>query len=326
MTKCIMPARGERIILQTERQRYFREHHREMAVQGKIDWLHLENTGERDNTFPAPVVFQWEGDADGIELADNPAMTGTVRIPGENGCCAVQNLRIGQTYWWRAGDSEVCTFTTDDTAPRWIFAEGTTNIRDAGGWKTLDGRRIRQGLLYRGSEFSPHVALTEKGKKTLREELGIRTDLDFRGEAVGVVDESPLGPDIRFCLLPANAYESFIKDPIHLQEIFALLADKDSYPVYYHCWGGADRTGTYAFFLGSILGMAEEDLLLDYELTSLSIWGCRSQDSEDFRAVLDGLAPYGNTAKERAEGFLVSHGVTMEQIEAIRDILLEDAE
>ena len=324
MTRLITPAAGETVPLQTERQRYFRKHHRETAVQGKIDWLHVEDTGERDNTFPLPVVFRWEGEEGGIELADNAGMRNAVQIPGENGCCRVQNLQIGKTYWWRVGDSEVRSFTTEDTTPRWIFAEGATNIRDAGGWTALDGRKIRQGLLFRGSEFCPNLALTEKGKKTLREELGIRTDLDFRGEAVGVTEESPLGPDVRYCLLPANAYEAFIKDPIHLQEIFSLLADRESYPLYYHCLAGADRTGTYAFLLGSILGMDEEDMKLDYELTTLAIWGCRSQDSVDFRALLDGLAPYGSTAKERAEGFLVSHGVTMEQIEAIRDILLED--
>ena len=102
-----------------------------------------------------------------------------------------------------------------------------------------------------------------------------------------------------------------------------MFADPENYPIYYHCWGGADRTGTYAFLLGSILGMSDEDLAMDYELTSLSVWGCRSQDGEGFRAVLDGIAPYGRTAKERAENFLMEQGVTMEQIESIRTILLE---
>jgi protein-tyrosine phosphatase len=325
MTRLITPTDGETVALQTERQRYFREHHRETAVQGKIDWLHVEDTGERDNTFPLPLVFRWEGEGSGIELADNAGMRNAVQIPGENGCCRVQNLQIGKTYWWRAGDSEVRFFTTEDTTPRWIFAEGATNIRDAGGWRTLDGRKIRQGLLYRGSEFCPNLALTEKGKKTLREDLGIRTDLDFRGEAVGVTEESPLGPDVRYCLLPANAYEAFIKDPIHLQEIFTVLADRDSYPVYYHCWGGADRTGTIAYLLEALLGVPEDDLILDYELTSLSIWGNRERNSSLFSAFEEQLRTYDEdgTPQSRAEAYLLSCGVTPETIEKLRNNLLE---
>ncbi len=324
MTKLLTPVNGETVTLHTERQKYFREHHREMAVHSSIDWLHLVHTGEKDNSHPAPVTFAWEGDADTMELSLHADMTDAVSIPAEGGTCQVYNLYIGTTYWWRAGDSEIGTFTTEDTAPRWIFAEGGTNIRDAGGWKTLDGRRIRQGLLFRGSEFGPHAVITEKGIRTLREEIGIRTDLDFRGEAVGVTIESPLGADIRFFLLPATAYEVLYSDPSNLKEIFTVFADPENYPIYYHCWGGADRTGTYAFLLGSILGMSDEDLAMDYELTSLSVWGCRSQDGDGFRAVLDGIAPYGNTAKERAENFLLEHGVTGEQIESIRRILLED--
>lgn len=325
MIRLCTPADGEVVTLHTERQKYFREHHREMAVHASIDWLHLVHTGEKDNSFPAPVVFTWEGDGSAaVKLSLYPDMRDAVTIPGENGTCQVRNLYIGTTYWWQAGDSGIRSFTTEETAPRWIFAEGTTNVRDAGGWKTSDGRKIRQGLLFRGSEFGPHVQLTENGRRTLREQLGIRTDLDLRGEALGVLTESPLGADVRFCLLPANAYEYFIADPVNVKDIFSVLADPEKYPIYYHCWGGADRTGTYGYLLGAILGMNDEDLALDYELTSLSVWGCRSQDGEGFRAVLDGLAPYGDTAKERAMGYLTEHGVTMEMIESIRTILLEE--
>ena len=325
MVKLLIPANGEVVTLHTQRQKYFREHHREMAVNASIDWLHLVHTGEKDNSFPAPVVFTWEGDDDAaVKLSLYEDMRNAVSIPGENGTCQVQNLYIGTTYWWQAGGSEIRSFVTEETTPRRIFAEGATNIRDAGGWKTLDGRKIRQGLLFRGSEFGPHVSLTENGRRTLREELGIRTDLDLRGEAVGEISESPLGPDVQFCLLPANAYEYFIADPMNMKEIFRVLADPAKYPIYYHCWGGADRTGTYGYLLGAILGMSDEDLALDYELTSLSVWGCRSQDGEGFRAVLEGLSSYGETAKERAEGFLLEHGVTKETIESIRAILLEN--
>ena len=324
MTKLLSPAGGAVVSQQTERQKYFRENSRTLSVAMVIDWQHLVHTGEKDNSFPAPVVFTWRGEGTEVTLADNPDFRNAVTVPGVKGRAQVMNLWLGTTYWWKVGSSEVRSFITEEIAPRWIYAEGTTNIRDAGGWITESGKKIRQGLLYRGSEMDTHMAITEAGIRTLREELGIRTDLDIRGEAVGKVTESPLGPEVNFVLLPAHAYDSFIDRPVNLPETFALLADRENYPVYYHCWGGADRTGTYGYLIGALLGMTEEDLFLDYELTSLSVWGCRSRDSEGFRAVLAGLEPYGTTAKERAVGFLLEHGVPMAHIEAIRNILLED--
>ena len=39
-------------------------------------------------------------------------------------------------------------------------------------------------------------------------------------------------------------------------------------PVYFHCIGGADRTGTLAFLIEALVGVSESDLSKDYELTS----------------------------------------------------------
>ena len=39
-------------------------------------------------------------------------------------------------------------------------------------------------------------------------------------------------------------------------------------PVYFHCKTGADRTGTLAFLIESLLGVTETDKSIDFELTS----------------------------------------------------------
>ena len=39
--------------------------------------------------------------------------------------------------------------------------------------------------------------------------------------------------------------------------------------IYFHCAGGADRTGTMAFLIEALLGVSECDMSKDYELTSL---------------------------------------------------------
>ena len=42
----------------------------------------------------------------------------------------------------------------------------------------------------------------------------------------------------------------------------------DGKVVYFHCHGGADRTGTLAFLLEALLGVSESDLSKDFELTT----------------------------------------------------------
>ena len=324
MITLLTPASNAVLPLATDAQNEFRLHSHELTSTGKIDWMHLERkSGTPDGSLPRPVTFTWEGDDSAVlEIADNPDFTDAKRYTGENGTCLVYNFKIAATYWWRVGDSEVRSFTTEDLAPRWIHVDGNTNVRDAGGWKTEDGRRVKQGLLYRGGEMNTHMFITEKGIDTMVNELGIRTDLDLRGEAVGVHTESPLG--VEYVLLPFAAYDDFAANPINLKKVFELLADESKYPLYYHCWGGADRTGTLAFMLGAILGVAEEDLYLDYEFTSISIWrGIRCRSGEGMQGLVKGIDPYGSNVKERAEGFLRAHGVTDEIMDRIRSIFLE---
>ena len=326
-TKLLFPADGAVVPLATEAQNEFRLHSHELTSTGKIDWQHLEvKSGTPDGSLPRPVVFAWEGeDSAVLEIGETPDLAGARRIQGKNGSCTVSNFQIAKTYFWRAGDSEVRSFTTEDLAPRWIRVDGTTNVRDAGGWKTEDGRRVKQGLLYRGGEMNTHVCITEAGIDTMVNELGIRTDLDLRGEAVGVHTESPLG--VEYCLLPFAAYDDFAANPINLKEVFEILADENKYPLYYHCWGGADRTGTLAFMVGAILGVPEDDLYLDYEFTTISIWrGIRCRSGEGMQGLVKGIAPYGANVKERAENFLRAHGVTDGMMDKIRTILLEEKE
>ena len=325
MIKLLSPEADAVLPLSTEAQNEFRLHSHELTSTGKIDWMHLERkSGTPDGSLPRGIVFSWENgtDTDVLELSETPDFAGTRSFAAENGTCTVYNCKVATRYWWRVGDSEVRSFVTEDLAPRWIRVDGNTNVRDAGGWKTEDGRRVKQGLLYRGSEMNTHNFITEAGIDTMVKELGIRTDLDLRGEAVGVHTESPLG--VEYCLLPFAAYDDFAANPINLKEVFEILADESKYPLYYHCWGGADRTGTLAFMLGAILGVPEEDLYLDYEFTSISIWrGIRCRSGEGMQGLVQGIAPYGKTIKEQAENFLRAHGVTDEMMDRIRAVLLE---
>ena len=105
----------------------------------------------------------------------------------------------------------------------------------------------------------------------------------------------------------------------------AALADENRYPVYIHCTGGVDRTGTLAFLINALLGVGEDDLIRDYETTTFSVYGERSRNSAiykfaDFYKQLKSYA--GSTFAEKTENYMLSISVIQTQINAIKSIML----
>ena len=168
-----------------------------------------------------------------------------------------------------------------------------------------------------------HCTLTEAGKKVLLNQLKIKTDFDLRTSDL----PSPLGDSVNLVRIPLHgAYGRISEFKNDYRDMLRVFCDERNYPIYIHCWGGADRTGTLLFLLCALLGMCEEDLFLEYELTSFSVWGPRSSDSELFTAFKDALSEYGSekdTLVTKSRNFILSTGITEEEIAKIRKILLE---
>lgn len=304
-----------------------------------------------DLTRPAPVKFVWEGGTEKsvLEISGSADFKKLVRqVEGKgrklkNGRmrfrAKIVNLECGRKYFWRAADgkkfSEIRTFTTADEQPRWISVPKVTNVRDLGGWKTASGKRIRQGMIFRGGQFNPPwtnqpggSAVTEAGREILLKELKIHTELDLRGGK----DEGALPGIPRYELIPLQAYATWqgqgifsVEQRKQVKKIFDLFADPSVYPLYFHCQGGGDRTGTLAFLLETMLGVSEADCLNDYELSNLSVSGERSRFSEvwiKFMEKLETVVP-GRSRQEQVCGFLRECGVADDLQEKIRSILLE---
>ena len=312
------------------------------AVQMKeLDWLNLEREERSDASFPQGILFEWrystplEGDLIAyLYLSDNKEFTSSIVIAVDGESCYLDNFMLNANYYWKIGilhrgemvcESEVRMFTTSSQPPRWVRVPELTNVRDIGGWPATNGRRVRQNRVFRGSEMEFHHNVTEEGIQILRDRLKIRTDLDLRGEAVGKIERSALGEGVELRLIPALAYGDFFKagQEETARRIFSLFAESDNYPFYVHCWGGADRTGTVILLLNALLGVSDEDLMLDYEFTSFSVWGDRSRSSDLFESLIMALNHYGpGSLAQKAERYLLSAGITQEQIATIRSILL----
>lgn len=174
-----------------------------------------------------------------------------------------------------------------------------------------------------------HLTSTDEGKEMMLKFLGIKTDLDWRASAVGRISASPLGENaVEFALLPCIAYAEFYwaDNADQNRDIFWFLTHRENYPIYLHCWAGADRTGNIIMLLKGILGIDDEDLLLDYELTSLGVYGVRSRNGDYLTEMIAAAEAYGGTASswsERAERYLLAIGITLEEIENLRDFFLE---
>ena len=316
------PAEGECVTLLTEKHLNYIKSPDNGSCEA-VDWLNLTDGG-RDLSAPNPCRFSFE-----------PAEDGEITVRGAGECFTVSakagegelyNLRIGTLYEWqvRIGDevSSVGSFTTDPTAPRMLRVDGISNVRDFGGF-SAEGGRVKQGMIYRTSEMDRHVAITEEGKETMYE-IGMKTDLDIRGageEPHAVLDVEK----VAYVNIPLAAYDAvFTPEQMEAyRRTYLLLTRPSVYPLFIHCWGGIDRTGTWLYILGALLGVPEEELGLDYEMSSFSRWGKRSRHSAQFRAFYDQFRTMGGTLKECAEAYLSQAGVSREDMETIRQMLIE---
>ena len=234
------------------------------------------------------------------------------------------------TYYWQvtanlANDvkvkSEIFTFTTKDTI-RTVEIDGVSNTRDIGGFDSLYGKTLN-GLIYRGGRFDD---ITEKGIAQVNA-LGIKSDVDLRSLYEG--KENPSGREGNFKYLNMIQYD-FTSDiaKTQLAPVVKIFANPDNYPIYFHCAIGRDRTGTLSFIINNLLGVREEEIICEYFTSALSVAGAGGVAKEDdqlFQALINmykQLDTYaGKNYAEKTANFLLSIGITKNEINAIRNIM-----
>ena len=208
--------------------------------------------------------------------------------------CEVPNLVPQNTYYYKveANDAVITKgqFNTEGRL-RMIKATSGSNIRDLGGWLTIDGNRTNYGLIYRGGEMNAEHTLNAQDIQVLRA-LNIGGEVDLRenenfdnwgGESLH--QASALGNDIDYTYENLSIWndDALQQVPEKFADAFNLTLNtlKAGKSVYFHCIWGADRTGCYAMLLEGLLGLTEDQLCKDYELTSYSHAGTRTKDGLD---------------------------------------------
>ena len=145
MITLIQPTDGASVSLQTAAHIAFAENSLDYAAPD-FDWRNLTHTSDPDCSVPAPIVFSWQADGMAkLQISETESFADIVREVTAENTAAIYNLEIGRSYFWRVLCGETCseirTFETEDRAPRWIYIDGITNVRDMGGWKTVDGKQ-----------------------------------------------------------------------------------------------------------------------------------------------------------------------------------------
>lgn len=301
-----------------------------------------ENTATVENAVDAgtayrPFIFEYDfTDAEGfltITEAEDPTATRVFTLLPKYTSISIDNLKTGTKYLYKVtvnGETYEGEFETERST-RFLSVDGIANVRDIGGYETMDGKTVRQGMVIRGSEMDglvvPSYFINEEEAAETRETFGFVYDFDLRGGNIySGVYQSRLGEDVGHYFYGAPQYGEVFNRTYQpaLREIFTDLADPSKYPMYLHCSYGADRTGTIVYMLQAVLNMSEEDMLREYQLTGFTTRGY--QNSERMDILINGMEAYeGDTLQERIVNFLKNTvGITDEQIQSIRNILLED--
>ncbi|MBQ7500804.1 MAG: tyrosine-protein phosphatase, partial [Clostridia bacterium] len=326
---------GENVCLHTDVQLSY--------LNGPVeDVLRYYQANDEDNSRPKAIKFSWEtnGPVSGnytLLLSRSPDMSDPRVFSTAYKSILINNLSADTRYYWTVSanhegivyTSEVSTFTTEDRAPNNFFARGITNLRDCGGWPTLDGGRIKYGMLYRCSALSykDDAYLGEEGKIVMHDVLGIKTEIDLRqrlesgyyGQTASVI-----GDDVSYYLC---AMDGFYEGESHesIRRVFEILSDEANYPVVFHCAIGTDRTGKIAYLTEALLGASDTDTVRDYLLSVLSDVGATRYAGDAAESYKNDVKSYhGTVLSEKAYNYLHEViGVPTEQLDKIISILKE---
>ena len=233
-------------------------------------------------------------------------------------------------------------FKTGDY-PRTITMGGIHNVRDLGGYVTSYGVRTNQGLIYRGyyiddksgghgANWSDAADKVQKEVMKIGYEIDLQKTSETNGRTVSCLNSEEVQCDYK-CLTLVS-YASFLQQDSYknLPEVMSIIANSDQKHSYFHCWGGADRTGMLAFFINAICGVSYTDLIEDFELTSqTNNKRCHAHNDQYayfpkfLNAFMNEWAGYDDskTVNENCERWMVDvAGVNPDHIERIREIML----
>ena len=157
------PRDGETVQLLNEAQKAFISLPHQERIAFFADAAKRRRLVKEGTWFPLPVKFVWRSDASEkaafrVLVSEKPDMSSPLTAAGTAAGAKMDNLKIGQTYYWQAEAAEpggkpvrsaIRRFRTWDRAPRLIRFPDVPNVRDLGGRPAMEGMRVKQDRVFR---------------------------------------------------------------------------------------------------------------------------------------------------------------------------------
>ncbi len=181
--------------------------------------------------------------------------------------------------------------------PDWIDLAGVVNMRDVGGLPTVDGGRVRTGVLIRSDnlqELTPQSVARLVGELGVTDIVDLRSETEvhvegdgplrrvravvhhhhslFRAEAVTTTDRTlpwhdEAGVDRTSEAFWAEHYLGYLRGrPDSVSAALRVVAGASGATVV-HCAAGKDRTGTVVGLALDVAGVSHEQIVADYLAT-----------------------------------------------------------
>lgn len=287
--------------------------------------------GTDELSLPKPITLSFT-DEKSIILSTNKDFTDSVKYDVLDNKVEIYNLMMNQTYYYKTdlNEKDIKLFTTSSIGPRNLNVDGLTNCRDLGGWKTDDGKYVKQNLIIRTSKYnddeSQEKVITDKGIKTLLNDFKIKTEIDLRrtdNNENGGITASVLGSSVKYVSIPMKSSGNVLTlNPKQIVEVFKILGNSNNYPLTVHCSIGTDRTGLICFLINSLLGVSEVNLYQDYLFSNFGNIGRMRTTSaiDDYLTAVK--AKEGKDLASKCENYLIGIGVSKEDIDNLRKIML----
>ena len=308
--------------------------------------LYPDGTAHLSDSLPITLTWNYElpegkeVDHYSVIYGQKRDLSDGYRVDGSNeDAISFNNAFLGRNYY-----QLIATFTDGSTEegpirrlevnssyPRNLTIEGMTNCRDIGGRILPDGKRIKQGLIYRTSGKNQNGSLTDKTKEEMVNHLGVKNEINLAGDSSSYnlkLDGTTLITSCRMDTSSTGGFHHFSRNAEAVKNFFYFIANEDNYPLFYHCKIGTDRTGLCTVLLHGLLGMSLNDIYQDYLFSNFGKIGEKrgigTGDSHDMLKYVDDILTFsGKTFQDKVYNLLLAIDVSKETLDNVRKNLID---
>jgi protein-tyrosine phosphatase len=235
----------------------------------------------------------------------------------------------------------------DTHSRRVLHWDACYNVRDVGGYDTVDGRQTRWGALLRSDNL---CRLTPEGQAALVAH-GVRTIIDLRSPSEQIAphpfaDPIRYGSLLAYLALPLQDDEDKTASAeLHVEAsvrkayavyldrfaprvaiVVRAVADAPEGGVLVHCHAGKDRTGVVVALLLALAGVPHDTIAADYALSDALLRPLYAQDTPGQRLasrpdVMLATLVHLNATYGSVRSYLKAQGVSARDMERIKERL-----